>query len=163
MHSVSFRNYVGHSSHMVESQDISLSIHETTSTVPTPSGYTGHSQHDTGSLQSSSNISRDLAHALSTKLCISAMETLSLSPYTEESLQQSSSAPKKQGTSESAQCTLMHLSSFSDFWVMSPCVSRNTWPGGPKSRSCFSSTCPALSTSLQNALTPFPYFQVTLN
>ena len=165
-HSASFQNNVGHSSHMVESQDTSPSVQKTIGPLPPLSGHTGPSQYDPGSWESSLEVSRDLAHLLSTKLYISAQATLVLSPYTQESLQQSSSALKNQGTSESDQCTHKHLSSVSGSLGMSPCVSRTTGtlPHAPKpcGHSSPTQASPAPPPSLQKTVTNFPYSQATL-
>ena len=69
---------------------------------------------------------KDLAHLLSTKLSIYVEASIGLSPYTQQSFDQSSSSQEILGISDSAQCTHKHLSSFSGSWGMSSCMLRAT-------------------------------------
>ena len=111
---------------MVESQENSPSVQGTTGLLPHPSSHTGHSQPDQRSQVSSLEVSSDLAHLLSTKLSIYVEASIGLSPYTQQSFDQSSSSQEILGISDSAQCTHKHLSSFSGSWGMSSCMLRAT-------------------------------------
>ena len=77
---------------------------------------------------------KDLAHLLSTKLSISVEVSLDLSPYIQQSMQQSTSSQEILGSSESAQCAHQHFSSVSGSLGMSSWVPRTpeTLPHVPK-------------------------------
>ena len=117
--SASFQKKLGHSSHMAQSQDAPPPLQGTTGLLTPPSGHTGYSQPDQRSQETSLEVSRDLAHLLSTKLSISVEASLGLLPYTQQSIQQSSSSQKCLGSSEFAQSTHKHFSLVSGYLGMS--------------------------------------------
>uniref|UniRef100_A0A9L6KDQ4 Uncharacterized protein n=1 Tax=Mus musculus TaxID=10090 RepID=A0A9L6KDQ4_MOUSE len=133
-HLPSYQQKPGDWSFTVESQDTSPSLQGTKGPLPHTSNHTGHSQPDQRSQVSSLEVSSDLAHLLSTKLSISVEVSLDLSPYTQQSMQQSSSSQEILGSSESAQCTHQHFSSVSGSLGMPSWVPRTpeTLPHVPK-------------------------------
>uniref|UniRef100_A0A9L6KDT8 Uncharacterized protein n=4 Tax=Mus musculus TaxID=10090 RepID=A0A9L6KDT8_MOUSE len=133
-HLPSYQQKPGDWSFTVESQDTSPSLQGAKGPLPHTSNYTGHSQPEQRSQVSSLEVSSDLAHLLSTKLSISVEVSLDLSPYTQQSMQQSSSSQEILGSSESAQCTHQHFPSMSGSLGMPSWVPRTpeTLPHVPK-------------------------------
>lgn len=155
-HSAPFQKKLGHSSHMAQSQDAPPPLQGTTGLLTPPSGHTGYSQPDQRSQETSLEVSRNLAHLLSTKLCISVQATLGLTPYAQQSIQKSSSSQKILETSNFSQCTHKHLSLVSGSLGMSSCVPKTagTLPHAPKPLSHSSPTQASQSplSSLQKAV-----------
>lgn len=84
--STSFQSKLGPLSCMVQSEDTLPPVQGTMGFLTFLSGTLRCLHSDQGSQESSLSVSRDLAHLLSTQMCISAQGTLGPLPYTQQSL-----------------------------------------------------------------------------